>query len=190
MSNTDTETTAIAGNSILIQGVMFPVKAPYAEGHPLTAGEASQLNQVLAENLRNNFAGKVKDAKAAAYVEANGGKAEDVTDAQLKGVTLDDAVIESLRAEFTEYAETYEFGVRRGGRIMDPVEREINRMAEEAVKAAIKGKGIKLSSVADDKFDELVRGFIEAKPELREEAERRVRAAQDAAGIDLSALTG
>ena len=45
---------------IIIQGVTFNVPTPYAEGHVLATNEASALNQLLHENLRNNFASKVK----------------------------------------------------------------------------------------------------------------------------------
>lgn len=193
MSNTDFEGQGEAGNGasmgqITINGVIFNVKRPYSAGHPLTDGEASQLNQVLAENLRNNFADNVRKAQMK-VATADGRKEDDVTDKELKSIVLPEDVIETLRSEFADYAENYEFGARRGGRVLDPVEREIRRMAEEIVKGAIKAKGFKLSSVSDDQFDKLVAQVTEAKPELRAEAERRIAAAQAAADVDLSALT-
>lgn len=47
--------------TITISGRPFTVAPRYAEGHILTANEASALNQTYFENLRNNFAGKAKD---------------------------------------------------------------------------------------------------------------------------------
>jgi hypothetical protein len=48
-------------NSITIAGKPFNVEPRYAEGHVLTANEASALNQTYFENLRNNFATKAKE---------------------------------------------------------------------------------------------------------------------------------
>ncbi len=45
---------------ITIQGANFNAPQPYDEGHVLTVNEASALNQVFAENLRNNFAARIK----------------------------------------------------------------------------------------------------------------------------------
>ena len=47
---------------ITIAGQTFAVLQPYAEGHTITEAEAKALNQVRAENVRNNMAGKVKAA--------------------------------------------------------------------------------------------------------------------------------
>lgn len=48
-------------HTITIAGKSFDVEPRYAEGHVLTANEASALNQTYFENLRNNFAGKAKE---------------------------------------------------------------------------------------------------------------------------------
>lgn len=61
-------------HTITIAGKPFNVEPRYAEGHTLTANEASALNQTFFENLRNNFAGSAKDGKTQddfdAYVAA------------------------------------------------------------------------------------------------------------------------
>lgn len=88
--------------SILIQGYNFDAPEPYSAGHVLTEVESGVLNQTFAENLRNNFAGDVKDAIAT------------------HGKTLPAEVVESLRDSFESYAKTYQFGVRRAGEV-DPV---------------------------------------------------------------------
>jgi hypothetical protein len=44
--------------TITIAGHPFTVPSRYEEGHELTAGEASALNQTLRENVRNNLAKK------------------------------------------------------------------------------------------------------------------------------------
>ena len=99
--------------NILIQGLEFSVPAPYNPGpHELTEGEAKTLNQTLAENLRNNFAGKMKDG---AIPEAE------------------------LDSKFAEYAASYAFGVRAGGGggSRDPVEVEAMNLARDAIKKGI-----------------------------------------------------
>lgn len=59
-----------AMHSLTIAGLAFLVAPRYAEGHVLTANEASALNQTFFENLRNNFAGKAKEgADQAAFDE-------------------------------------------------------------------------------------------------------------------------
>lgn len=44
--------------ALTIGGNQFTVYSRYEEGHELTAGEASALNQTLRENVRNNLAKK------------------------------------------------------------------------------------------------------------------------------------
>ena len=48
---------------LLIQGVKFTIASPYAEGYKLKPNEASAMNQLLAENIRNNLASTVRNAK-------------------------------------------------------------------------------------------------------------------------------
>ncbi len=104
---------------ITIAGHSFNVPLRYEEGHELTAGEASALNQTYHENLRNNFAKKVKDA---------GGSPD----------------IPALQAELDAYASEYAFGVRSsggGGRTTDPVMSEALRIAKKQINDLIRAKG-------------------------------------------------
>jgi len=48
-------------DQITISGHVFNVPLRYTEGHELSAGEASALNQTLHENIRNNLAKQAKD---------------------------------------------------------------------------------------------------------------------------------
>jgi hypothetical protein len=52
---------AVATHEITISGSRFVVPAPYRAGHICTEGEAHALNQTLAENCRNNLAGRSKN---------------------------------------------------------------------------------------------------------------------------------
>ena len=165
---------------ITIQGIEFEVPQPYTEGHVVTAGEASALNQTLAENLRNNFAPKVK-AAAAEYRKTNN-LAED---AEVAPSNLDS---DALQADLDKYAETYEFGVRTAGGTrtpMDPVGREAHRIATERVVAALKKNNIKLNSVSKEKMSELVTSTVAKYPDITAEAKRRVEAASSFALEDI-----
>lgn len=162
-----------------VQGLTFNMPQPYAAGdHQLTEGEASQLNQVLAENLRNNFAAKIR-AKIDAYKTAN-----KVPEDQEVGVDVLDK--DELDNEFAEYATKYEFGVRQAGTSgpkapADPVGKEAFKIAWEKIKVALGKKNIKLDSVTKEKRAELIEQTLAKYPDIRAEAERRVNAVADIA---------
>ena len=100
-------------NTITIAGKPFNVAPRYAEGHVLTANEASALNQTYFENLRNNFASKAKEG--------------------------------ADQAQFDEYVQSYQFGVRAAGGSRDPIEAEAMDLARDSVKDAIRKSGKKLT---------------------------------------------
>lgn len=121
--------------TITIAGHPFQAPIKYAEGDTLEANEAGALNQTYHENLRNNFAKRVQEAK----------------DAAGEGNPLSQDVIDKLYAEFAEYAAAYEFGVRGGGGgPRDPVQTEAMSLAREAIRAALKMKGKKLTGKNPD----------------------------------------
>lgn len=173
MTNTDTETQAPAGDSlredVTISGLTFTLSNPYEEGHVATAGEASQLNQVRHENIRNNFAAKVKEA-----VEAG---------------NPDTA---ALQAALDAYDSTYQMGVRTrtggGGRVADPVTREARVIAKDALTAALKAKGKKISDVEAPVLKTTIDALLVKHPEWIEKARERVATRQaeaEAAAADL-----
>lgn len=166
---------------VTIQGLIFDLSMPYAEGHVLTAGEASQLNQVRFENIRNNFASVVR--KAIEDYRKTNNLPED------SEVALTELDTEDLQEKLSEYDKIYEMGVRSGPSgpraSRDPVTREAEKIALEKVRAAIKKQGISLNSVSKEKYAELTAAVIGRYPEIKEEAQRRVNAA---AGIALDSL--
>jgi hypothetical protein len=114
--------------SITIQGYKFEVPPhtidPYVVGYTLSEeGEAHALKQTKMENLRNNFAPRIK-------VALNG--AETLTDDQVKG----------LQSDFDKYAEEYKFGVRSGvtRTRLDPLTREMLSLAKADFKRAYEAK--------------------------------------------------
>lgn len=151
---------------IKVEGLIFNAPAPYRAGHPLTENEAATLNQTFAENLRNNFAKKVKLAKEAA--QKNGG--EFPADGE--------AAPDDLQSEFTSYANDYEFGTRaaasgEAGLPRDPIEREAFIMARELIRQHAKSHDIKVTA---EQVASLIPGILAKRPEIRAEAQRRMSA--------------
>ena len=158
-------------SKITIAGREFQVDPRYAEGHVLNVNEASALNQTFFENLRNNFAGKMKDG---AIPEAE------------------------LDSKFAEYAASYAFGVRTGGGggSRDPVEVEAMNLARDAIKKGIQnlfasGKSTKkVGDYSAKAISEAAAKLIEQNPVYREKAKERVAQMQEVAGesVDSSIL--
>jgi hypothetical protein len=128
-------------------------------GAVLTEGMVATLQQTRRENLRNNFAKKVKEAKA------NGGVTPEVHQA------------------FADYAAKYEFGVRQPGAprvVRDPVEREAMKLIRSAITAAYRAKYSQTiaKEVLDEKAEELfgVRGEEYMKRAKKIVAEREAAA--------------
>lgn len=171
----------------------FSYPTPYVAGqHTLTEGEAATLNQVLGENLRNNFAAKIKakkEAVAAEYRKAN--NLPETAEVEVGNDSLDKS---ELDTEFAQYAADYEFGVRAQGtgpRVpVDPVEREAFNMAKAVIRNALKEKNIKISSVPDEKMEELIKQLLDSNPAIRQEAKRRVDTTSNIAAGDLLSSLG
>lgn len=155
-------------DTITVQGQSFTLASLYAAGHVCNENEAYTLNQTRAENIRNNFAKTVK--------EALGTESE-----------LSDEAKTDLQAKLTSYASEYEFNGRRAGRApVDPTEREARKMAKGLVLAALRSKEIDVDTLPEGKLDELIDGALSKRPDIREEAKRRIAAAKSLAQEVLS----
>lgn len=163
------------GQTLTIQGHQFSAPAPYSAGDVLTDNEAKVMNQVLGENLRNNFASNVRKAKESAGVGADG--------------ELDTAALAALQDEFNLYAEKYEFAGARAPRApVNPVGREAHKIARECVVKALQGKGYKLKDLQEGQMDELIEQTIAANAWIGEEAARRLSASKSVALDALASL--
>jgi len=161
---------------IIIQGVTFNVPTPYAEGHVLAANEASALNQLLHENLRNNFASKVKAVRG-----------EDADR------NLDADEVQGLQEALDAYASGYEFGVRSvrsSGPSLSAIDREAISLAKAAIKAALKKKGYDVKSLDKEDLENKALELIDRRPEFREQAAARVAAKKAAAATSLDDILG
>lgn len=154
------------------------VPQPFAAGaHTLTEGEASALNQIVAENLSNNLRAKIVEGRQVG--EGDGATFEPFTDTEAQ------ALVDTYLAE-------YELGVRRAGsgepRVTDPVEREARKIAREKAKAYIKEQGGKpsdydLGPIADKVFEA-------NKDVLMREGKKIVDAANKVSGgLDLGGIS-
>jgi hypothetical protein len=153
---------------ITIAGHSFNVPLRYEEGHELTAGEAGALNQTYHENLRNNFAKKVKDA---------GGSPD----------------LAALQAELNKYAEEYQFGVRvggGGGRTTDPVMSLAMRIAKKKITDLLRDKGKKPSDYEPSAITAAAKALLD-RPEgaqILEVAKARVEEEKKLASEGLDSL--
>lgn len=162
-------------HDITIQGLIFPARQIFDEGHALTAVEASVMNQTRDENLRNNYAAKIK-----ALMKDS--KAEKVSD-------LPPDLVKELQDKFPTFEEAYEFGSRGGAREVDPVKKQAMLFATDSVKKALQKKGHKLSDIGTDKIREMAEAAVDKYAKFMEKAASVVAARQEAASeldIDIS----
>lgn len=171
--------TTTGTQAIVIQGYDFTIPAPYGEGHALTANEAAAMNQLYAENIRNNSASKIKTAKA----EAEKAGVEFSVDTFMVGEG-DEAV--TLRAAIDEYAANYEFGARRTSskEPVDPIQREAYRIAKEVVNSQLAAKGIKQKNLAEGVYDDTVER-VKGSDRVQKLAAKRVKEREALAGDEL-----
>lgn len=141
--------TTTPTREITIQGLTFPVLQPYAEGHVCTEAEAKALNQVRAENIRNNMAVKIKKGEAGA---------------------------EEVAAYDAEYQFTLA-SVGGGRAAMTPVEKEARNIARLYLSKMLKEQGITQKAYKDangeDSISEKVAEFS-AHPQIVKMAEKAV----------------
>ncbi len=151
---------------LTIGGVVLEAAKIFDEGHVLSEVEASVLNQTRLENLRNNFAIKLKKFLDDAGITA------DKVSASIKA---------TIQTNFDEFQEAYEFGSRGGRGSVDPVKRQAMILALGKVRDALKAKGVKLSSVSSEKMNTLAEDAIEKNPAFLKKAEKIVAAMRESA---------
>jgi hypothetical protein len=157
-NNPDTTATL----EITIQSKDFTVPHRYVAGEiTLSEGEAHALQQVYAENIRNNFA------------------------AQMKRAGEEDPPRELSQTDLDAYVAGYEFGIRSGGSgvARNPVESEERRLIIAKLREALTAKGKSWKGLTEEQQDMLVARALEGG-QFRAQAEQVVaakRAARDAA---------
>jgi hypothetical protein len=146
-------------------------------GQILTEGEAEQLNQDLAANLRNNFAAKIR-SKLKAHKKAN----NLADNADVATTVLDKPALDK---EFADYAAKYQFGMVRAPAqpkvakpAADPVEKMAAKVAWEKISEQLRARGIRVNTVDKTKRNELIAQAIGQYPAIKAEAQRRVEASR------------
>lgn len=153
-----------------IQGLEFTFHPRYFNGQNLTlsAGEAAAFNRLLSENLRNNFANRIKARR------------EELSLAE--GDSLDEDSIASLQAYFAEYEFNYMFSVASPPRPqLDPIAALAAKLAREALATHLRRQGKALKDFSEAEIEEKISIALSRNPSFREEAERRIAAARGVA---------
>lgn len=144
---------------ITIASQPFNVPVRYEEGHELTAGEASALNQTFHENIRNNLAKKAKDG------------------------TLTQADVDDYAASYQFGVRAAGVGVTR-----DPVMSEAMRIAKKQLGELLRKAGKKISDYEVTAINESAKKLLDKTPEIMELARQRVAEQQALAQADLGDL--
>lgn len=132
-----------------IKDLTLKIEAPYEEGHQISAGEASALNQLLRENTRNNLAKKVEELM-------------DKNEWTVEEVRSDPEKLAQFQTIVDTYVEKYEFGERLGGgRISDPVEAKAMERAREVVRSKIVEAGFKVSEYKASEISALAKQVLD-----------------------------
>lgn len=156
--------------TITIAEKSFEVTPRYAEGHTLTANEASALNQTYFENLRNNFAKKAKDggtqadldAYAASYKfgERTGGGSRDPIEAEAMNLARD-AIKRSITAKGGKISDYTAAAISNAAAKLVDSKPEYREKAKERVEQA---KAIAGDSISDDLLESLKADSAKEEP--------------------------
>lgn len=162
---------------VMIAGNQFTLPVPFVAGMTLTEGQAKALNQTYHENIRNNWASKVKEL----------------------GESPAPGDLRDMAARITEYANEYEFPVAGTPRAsVDPVEREATAIAKEFIKGKLAERGLTFKKGPEgmdaDTWADKINANIEkvaSSEEVLKMARKRLEAKKKgiealAAGLDLS----
>ena len=141
---------------ITIAGQAFNVPLRYEEGHELTAGEASALNQTFHENIRNNLAKKAKEG------------------------TLTQAEVDTYATSYAFGVRAAGTGVTR-----DPVQSEAMRIAKKQVADLVRKSGKKVSDYEASAITAAAQALIAKDPAILDLARQRVAEQQSLAQADL-----
>lgn len=144
---------------ITIAGTAFNVPVRYTEGHELSAGEASALNQTFHENIRNNLAKKAKEG------------------------TLTQAEVDAYAGDYQFGVRTAGTGVTR-----DPVMSEAMRIAKKQIGELLKKNGKKIGDYEVAAINDAAKKLLELDPAILELARQRVAEQQSLASADLGDL--
>lgn len=144
---------------ITIAGSAYNVPVRYEEGHELTAGEASALNQTYHENIRNNLAKLAKDG------------------------LLTQEKVDEYANNYQFGVRAAGAGVTR-----DPVMSEAMRIAKKQIAELLKKSGKKVGDYEVEAINSAAKALLAKSPEIMDLAKQRVAEQQSLAQADLGDL--
>lgn len=150
--------------TIRIRQYAFQFPSRYREGTVLTIGEAKALNQLLAENIRNNVDQWVTKAEAELPV----------------GELIPQAIHSALQNKIASYAMKYEFRAREAKNKPGLIEIEARELAEQEARQLGRGP--------DQEDWELVVTELMSLPKIQDEARHRAKAKREIAQQMLNEL--
>lgn len=145
--------------SITIAGKEYNVPVRYTEGHELSAGEASALNQTFHENVRNNLAKKAKEG------------------------SLSQAEVDTYATDYQFGIRAAGTSVSR-----DPVMSEAMRIAKANISEMIRKAGGKPSDYEAAALTDAAKQLVNSDPAIMEVAKARLEEARNIAKGDLGDL--
>lgn len=138
-----------AAISIQISGLAFELTPPFSSGHQCSEAEAAVLNQAWIDNIRTNFGKRVQSA--------------------------DKSELPDIQQEFAEYVAGYSFKSSGPRSIVDPVQREAQKIAKARVVEHLNSKGQRQHEIEEGLFAAMVERVC-GHPAVQAEARRRVEA--------------
>jgi hypothetical protein len=158
MSETDFNSPKIKVESYTFRGLLR-----YAEGHQLTEHEALALNKFLHDSAKSGFRASV--TKAIELAKKEGREA------------LTEQEVSDLQSELLETLSTYDFKTLRKPReSVPPVIKEARKLIKPLVLNFLKTKGVDPDSLGDERMEKLLDQALEKRPDVMNEAKRRVEA--------------
>lgn len=152
--------------TLTIADITFQAPEPFAEGHACTQSEASFLNDAFLSAVRSNFGKKLR------------GRIEALRKVRGKDAMPNATEVIAIREEFTTYVQSYSLGTSaRRSSFATPIERAAHRIAQDLVRERLRERGLKADDLPEGQFAAHV-AKVASRPEVIEEAKRRVDAAK------------
>lgn len=155
--------------TVRIRQYAFSISAPYVKGQKMTEVEVQVLNNLRADNIRNNVSRPVLDAIAGLA----------------PGQLLSPGQLAELQAVISKYDSTYHFKLKHEPRArLGALDAQARLVAEERLEVQVRAQGLELTQATREAA---IAEFI-GLPEVQEEARKRVSVKQSVARDSLEDL--
>lgn len=142
--------------ALTICGVVFDLDLPYSAGHKITSSEANALNNLLIADVSKKMKSLITKAQNA-----------------FPGGELSDEVKNDLILKMQHFMSTHTFSTQLP-LALDPVQKIAYEIAKPLIINALKGQGIDPKTVDSEKMEQFLQILISKRPDILEEAKRRV----------------